>query len=204
MVGDSLQGHEKRAISSTREGWLLRINDIILYMKKLIFILGASGSGKTTNVKNIENKYSDKYHFAYFDQPRVPSVEEVQEKHGGWENWGVERTNDWVKKIKENYIEDRVTIFDVHTKPQNIENACNDFGIIDYVVILLDCSDDERKNRLIERGQPHLINDSLFEWALFLRDEAVKRDYIVIENTGLTIEDGLKKVEDKVEELSKS
>jgi dephospho-CoA kinase len=172
-------------------------------MKKVIFILGASGSGKTTNVKNIENKYSDKYYFAYFDQPKVPSVEEVQEKHGGWENWGIERTNEWVKKIKENYIEERVTIFDVHTKPQNIENACNDFGIIDYVVILLDCSDDERKKRLIERGQPHLINDSLLEWAQFLRDEAVKRDYIVIENTGLTLEDGLKKVENKVEELSK-
>ena len=56
-------------------------------MKKIIFILGASGSGKTTNVKNIENKYGDKYYFVYFDQPKVPSVEEVQEKHGGWENW---------------------------------------------------------------------------------------------------------------------
>lgn len=172
-------------------------------MKKLIFILGASGSGKTTNVKNIETKYPDKYHFAYFDQPKVPSVEEVQEKYGGWENWGIERTNEWVKKIKENYIENRVTIFDVHTKPENIENACKDFDITDYVVILLDCLDDERKKRLIERGQPHLINDSLLEWAQFLRNEAINKNYIIINNTALTVEEGLKKVEEKVEELSK-
>jgi hypothetical protein len=171
-------------------------------MKKLIFILGASGSGKTTNVKNIETKHPDKYHFAYFDQPKVPSVEEVQEKYGGWENWGIERTNDWVKKIRESYIENKVTIFDVHTKPENIENACRDFGITNYIVILLDCSDDERKKRLTERGQPHLINDSLFEWAQFLRKEAENKNYIVIENTGLTVEEGFRKVEEKVEELS--
>lgn len=173
-------------------------------MKKIIFILGASGSGKTTNVKNIENKYGDKYYFAYFDQPKVPSVEEVQEKYGGWENWGIERTNEWIKKIKEDYLENRITIFDVHTKPENFENACNNFGITDYVVILLDCSDDERKKRLTERGQPHLINDSLLEWAQFLRNEAKNKNYIIIDNTEFSIEEGFKKVEDKVEELSKN
>lgn len=171
-------------------------------MNKLIFILGASGSGKTTNVKNLETKYPNKYHFAYFDQPKVPSGEEVVEKYGGWENWGIQRTNEWVKKIKENYIEQRITIFDVHTKPDNIENACRNFGITDYVVILLNCSNDERKKRLLERGQPHLINDSLLEWAQFLRNEAVARNYIVIDNTKLTLEEGLTKVEEKVEELS--
>ncbi|MBP7831957.1 MAG: AAA family ATPase [Candidatus Pacebacteria bacterium] len=171
-------------------------------MNKLIFILGASGSGKTTNVKNIEAKYPDKYHFAYFDQPKVPSAGEVEEKHGGWEKWGIERTNEWVKKIKENYIESRVTLFDVHTKPENIENACKDFNITDYAVILLDCSDDERKKRLTDRGQPHLINDSLFEWAQFLRNEAFNKNYIIIDNTELTEVEGLKKVQEKVEELS--
>lgn len=173
-------------------------------MKKLIFVLGASGSGKTTNVKNIETKYPDKYHFAYFDQPRVPSAEEVLEKYGGWDNWGIERTNEWIKKIKENYIENRITIFDVHTKPENFENACKNFDITDYVVILLDCSDDERKKRLTERGQPHLINDSLFDWAHFLRNEAINKNYIIIDNTKLTLEDGGKKVESIIEELSKN
>lgn len=172
------------------------------YMKKLIFILGASGSGKTTNVKNIETKHPGKYFFAYFDQPKVPSGDEVKEQYGDWENWGIQRTNEWVSKIKNEYIENKVTIFDVHTKPINLENACRDFGITDYVVILLDCSDDERKERLMERGQPHLINDSLLSWAQFLRDEGKKKGYIVIDNTDLIVEEGLKKVEEKVEELS--
>ena len=171
-------------------------------MKKLFFILGASGSGKTTNVKRIEIKYPDKYHFCYFDWPRVPSLDEVKEKYGNWEAWGIKRTNEWIKRIKENYIENKVTIFDVHTQPINIENACKEFGITDFVVILLDCSDSERKKRLTERGQPKLINDSLLTWAQFLREEGVKKNYIIIDNTELTPEEGFKKIEEKIKELS--
>jgi len=171
-------------------------------MKKLIFILGASGSGKTSNVKNIESKNQDKYHFAYFDQLGVPSEKEVIEKHGGWEKWGLQRLNNLVQKIKEDYIENQVTIFDVQNKPENIENVCKEFGIINHTVILLDCSDEERKNRLMQRNQPHLITGSLLTWAQFLRDEAAQRGYIVIDNTNLTVEEGFKKVEQKVKELS--
>lgn len=170
-------------------------------MKKLIFILGASGSGKTTLVKNIEAKNPDKYYFCYFDQPGVPSEEEVKEKYGNWEAWGIERTNEWIRRIKENYIESRVTIFDVHTHPINIENACKNFGITDYAVILLDCSDDERKRRLTQRGEPELITDSLLTWAKLLREESCKRNYTIIDNTEFTPEEGLKEVEVKIEEL---
>lgn len=171
-------------------------------MKKLIFILGASGSGKTSNVKNIESKNQDEYHFAYFDQLGVPPEKEVVEKHGGWEKWGLQRLNDLVKKIKGDYIENRVTIFDVQNKPENIENVCKEFGISNYAIILLDCSNEERKNRLMQRNQPHLITDSLLTWAQFLRDEATHRGYTIIDNTKLTVEEGFKKVEEKVKELS--
>lgn len=172
-------------------------------MKKLIFILGASGSGKTTIVKKIEVKYPDRYYFCYFDQPRVPSEGEVKEKYGDWFAWGIYRTNEWVKKIKENYIENRVTLFDVHTQPVNIDNACKEFGIEDYAVILLDCSDEERKKRLTERGQPELITDSLLSWARFLREDALKRNYIIIDNTELTPEEGFEMVHSNIEELTK-
>jgi dephospho-CoA kinase len=173
-------------------------------VKKLIFILGASGSGKTTTVKKIEAKHRDEYYFCYFDQPRVPSEEEMKEKYGSWEVWGIERTNEWIKQIKENYIENRVTIFDVHTHPINIENACKEFGITDYAIILLDCSDDERKRRLIQRGQPELITASLPTWAQLLRDEGIKRNLYYINNTGLAPEEGFRKVETKIGEILKN
>lgn len=171
-------------------------------MKKLIFILGASGSGKTSNVRNIESKYQDKYHFAYFDQLGVPPEKEVIEKYGGWEKWGLQRLKELIEKIKKDYIQNRVTIFDVQNKPENIEDVCKEFGISNYVVILLDCSDEERKNRLVQRNQSHLITDSLITWAQFLRDESTHRGYTIIDNTGLTVEEGFKKVEERVKEIS--
>jgi gluconate kinase len=164
-------------------------------MEKIIFILGASGSGKTTTVENIESENPDKYFFAYFDQPKVPSEEEIEKQYGNWENWGIQRTNEWLDKIK-NKNKDRVTIFDIQTKPENIENACKKFEITDYAIIILDCSDDERKKRLIERGQPYLINDSLLDWAQFLRNEANDNDYIIIDNTELTKKEGFQKVKE--------
>jgi len=164
-------------------------------MKKIIFVLGASGSGKTTTVEYIESENPDKYFFAYFDQPKVPSEEEIEKQYGNWENWGIQRTNEWLDKIK-NKNKDRVTIFDIQTKPENIENACKKFEITDYAIIILDCSNEERKKRLIERGQPNLINDSLFDWAQFLRDEACKNDYIIIDNTELIKKKGFKKVKE--------
>jgi uridine kinase len=69
-------------------------------MEKIIFILGASGSGKTTTVENIESENPDKYFFAYFDQPKVPSEEEIKKEYKDWENWGIQRTNEWFNKIK--------------------------------------------------------------------------------------------------------
>ena len=69
-------------------------------MKKIIFVLGASGSGKTTTVEYIESENPDKYFFAYFDQPKVPSEEEIEKQYGNWENWGIQRTNEWLDKIK--------------------------------------------------------------------------------------------------------
>jgi dephospho-CoA kinase len=164
-------------------------------MEKIIFILGASGSGKTTTVENIESENPDKYFFAYFDQPKVPSEEEIKKEYKDWENWGIQRTNEWFNKIK-NKSKNRVTIFDIQTKPTNIENACKKFDVTDYAIIILDCSDDERKKRLIERGQPYLINDSLLDWAQFLRNEANDNDYIIIDNTELTKKEGFQKVKE--------
>jgi len=172
-------------------------------MKKLICILGASGSGKTSNVEKLELKYRDEYCFAYFDKLGVPSEQEVKEKYGDWESWGIQRTNDLMGKIKNEYIQNKTVIFDVHTKPVNIEKACEMFEIGECEVILLDCSDDERKERLLKRKQPHLINKSLFEWAEFLRNEARERGYIIIDNTNLTPEEGFKKIEELVQKNSK-
>jgi hypothetical protein len=46
-----------------------------------------------------------------------------------------------------------------------------------------------------------LINDSLLTWAQFLREEAVKRNYIIVDNTNLTQEKCFEEVEREIDYL---
>ncbi len=58
-------------------------------------------------------------------------------------------------------------------------------GITDYDVILLDCSDEERRRRLFDRGQKELADENMMNWAKYLRRESELRGYHIIDITYL-------------------
>lgn len=48
-------------------------------------------------------------------------------------------------------------------------------SIGDYTLLLIDCDDKARAQRLIiERGQPELANEGMMNWASYLRKEAAR------------------------------
>ncbi len=160
-------------------------------MKKLIFVMGASGSGKTFALKKIEKETSDQYAICHFDSLGIPSEKEVREKWNGWDTWVKMRVNEWMEIILKNYLNNKITILDGQFRPELIEEVCKRNGISDYKVILIDCSDTERKKRLLKRGQPELANETLPIWAKFLREEYAKRGFTIIDNTSLSEEEGV-------------
>jgi dephospho-CoA kinase len=156
-------------------------------MKTLYFIIGSSGSGKTTAVKNLQREGVIDAEFFYFDNVGVPSNEEMVAKFGsgeGWQKWG---TSHWVKKAK-GVLVGKVVVLDGQTRPSFIEEACKEEEIDDYKIILIDCSDEERRKRLTERGQPELAHADMMNWAKYLRNECTKRNCVVIDNTNFTQE----------------
>ena len=155
-------------------------------MSKIYFIIGASGSGKTTAVKNIEKTNPDDFQYCYFDSVGVPSNEEMIKKFGSGDNWQKTNTNYWVKKMKEG---DKPAILDGQTRPSFIEEACKENSVISFEVILFDCSDEVRKQRLVDRGHPELANEQMMNWAKYLREESLLRGYSIIDNTNLTQEE---------------
>jgi dephospho-CoA kinase len=157
-------------------------------MNKIYFIIGASGAGKTTAVKNIEKTNSNDFLYCYFDSIGVPKEEEMIEKFGSGENWQKINTQNWVKKIKES-LAIKPAILDGQTMPSFVEEACKKNGVIAYEVILFDCSDEVRRQRLINRGHPELANDRMMNWARYLREESMSRNYKIIDNTNLTEEE---------------
>jgi dephospho-CoA kinase len=120
-------------------------------MKKIFFVTGASGSGKTTVVKALDRVCFPEFKIIYFDSIGVPSLDEMNAKYNGPEEWQKIKTNEWVKTIKETLIDDKHVIFDGQIRPIFIQEACLKNEMRAYEVILFDCSDEERKRRLVER-----------------------------------------------------
>jgi hypothetical protein len=107
---------------------------------------------------------------------------------GSTEAWQRNNTIKWVKEIGEKYLKGNNILFDIQSRPSFIDEACKNIGVLDYKIILFDCSDEERKRRLTEeRNQPHLATDRMMDWARYLREACVAKNCEVIDNTNMTI-----------------
>ncbi|MEI7488617.1 MAG: AAA family ATPase [Chryseobacterium sp.] len=169
-------------------------------MNKTFFVIGASGSGKTTVIKALDEAGLLNFKTVYFDSIGVPSLEEMNVKYNGPEEWQRIKTAEWAKIIKETFILDTNVILDGQTRPIFIEEACIENDIIAYEVILFDCSDEERTKRLVARGHPELANEQMMNWARYLRQESQKPAYQIIDNTDLTFEETLSQFLDWLKE----
>ncbi len=156
--------------------------------KKLFFLIGASGSGKTTATEELEKQGLVNFKILYFDSIGAPSIEEMEENYGGPEEWQKAKTIEWVRIIKKDFLPNAHVLFDGQTRPSFIEQACQINGITDFEVILFDCTNEERKRRLVDRDQVHLADENMMNWAKYLRKECQDRDYRVIDNTHMKIE----------------
>jgi adenylate kinase family enzyme len=164
-------------------------------MKKLFFLIGSSGSGKTTATKAIEVMNLSDLQVCYSDSIKVPSMDEMVKQYGSQEEWQRQNTIWWVTKIKKEYLSKKDVLFDIQSRPPFIDEACIQNSISSYEVILFDCSDEERKRRLIiERKQPELANDQMMDWARYLRERCVGKNHTILDNTNLLPEQGLKRL----------
>lgn len=157
---------------------------------KIYFIIGASGSGKTTTLKQFEKVIPQYCTLIHFDSIGIPSFEEMKKEYGSMEEWQRVKTGDWVKKIAEEKLPFSNVIFDAQIRPSFIREACN-LHKVDYKIILFDCIDRERKKRLVSRGHPELADENMMNWAAFLRRECQKYQYKIIDNSHITLDQTL-------------
>jgi adenylate kinase family enzyme len=156
-------------------------------MNKLYFVIGASGAGKTTATNELENKRPD-IKFCYPDkEERIPSMEEMIKEYGSTDNWQLQKTIAWVRDIKEKYLQDKSVILDTQTRYDFIKTACEENNIENFKVILFDCENSIRNNRIHTRGQSELINLKMDDWARYLREDAKKHNLPIIDTTNIDV-----------------
>ena len=84
-----------------------------------------------------------------------------------------------------------LVIFDGSVKPSDVRQAADRAGLPHLKTVLVDCSHDERKRRLVEeRKQPGLDHLDMYAWAAYLRGQADVLGLEIIDTTSLTIDEG--------------
>ncbi len=153
-------------------------------MHTLFFIIGASGSGKTAAVRDLER--TGGAHAFYFDSVGVPSEQERAKKWGSDGGWQRAMTIEWVRRIRPK-LATAPAVLDAQTRPSFIVEACELAGVMSYCIILLTCSDDVRRERLLKRGQPGLASERMMAWARYLVAEAERVGGTIVNNDDLSI-----------------
>jgi len=129
----------------------------------LIFVTGASGSGKTAVIPGLRKRLPE-FDIHDFDERDVPSNADT--------HWRQQQTEYWINKGIENQRRGRDTIICGGAVYGEILACPSIHQIDDLAVCLLDCSDIVRIDRMRRRGTNEPTMEMLC-WAAWLRVHAV-------------------------------
>jgi uridine kinase len=147
----------------------------------IILITGASGSGKTTILKVIEQQLpANKISVNYFDDIGVPSVEAMIAEYGSCEKWQEAKTNAWEEKLAK--ITKKEFIFlEGSFNPEFAKNYSRLFCIHADRAI--------REERLINhRNQPELATEDMDNLAQILKNNTLKMGGVVIDSSNRNVD----------------
>jgi ribose 1,5-bisphosphokinase PhnN len=166
----------------------------------ILFVIGASGAGKTAAVTELAARPSSAARCFYFDSIGVPSHEAMVREFGSGEQWQAHATRQWVDQLVADGYND-VAVRDGQTCPSFITAATAGAGSVCTNIVLLDCSPDVRATRLAVRGQPELASSQMTSWAAYLRGQADALGLAVVNTSALTIAEVADALEQQVARL---
>jgi hypothetical protein len=150
----------------------------------LLFVIGASGVGKTAAVDLLARRALPGVRCYQFDAIGVPSPDAMEREFGGAENWQAVATAHWVERLARNPDGADVAVLEGQTRPSFIRPALERARMRHARIVLLDCQPDVRAMRLAgPRGQPELATSRMEAWAAYLRGQADALALPVVDTT---------------------
>ncbi len=156
--------------------------------KKIFFITGASGTGKTSLISELKKKYKSKdWMFLNFDSIGIPSSDEMIKQSGSLEKWQKDTTYKWISKLIREYKGVSIIIFEGQVNVEFIKSGFSQYNYSDYEIVLIDCKKDIMAKRLTkDRNQPELLTQDMEKWLLFLRGQAREYEVRIIDTSSKT------------------
>ena len=158
----------------------------------LVVLIGASGAGKTTIARAIEDRCAGSVEVFFFDRIGVPSPERMIEEHGSGEQWQRAKTIEWMSRLARRVKPGRQILFEGQTRLAFLEEGAAAAGPLAFRPVLIDCDDTTRTTRLTrDRGQPELATEGMLNWARYLRREAKDRGCAILDTSTLSLDDAV-------------
>ena len=168
----------------------------------IVVVTGASGAGKTAAVAALEKRALPGVACFYFDSIGIPTLEVMEQEHGGAERWQADTTNAWLTRLAALGDGVRIAILDGQTRPSTVLAAPGAGTTWHPQVVLFDCSPEVRAARLHgPRGQPELGTARMDSWAAYLRGQADALGLPIVDTTALTIDETAQRLEAIVQGL---
>ena len=163
----------------------------------LVVLTGASGGGKTAIARAIETVHPEFTVFR-FDTIGVPSAEAMATFGAGHQPggaWQRAMTLEWFKRITPVLKRGGKVLFEGQMRIAFIKEALAICDISNARVILVDCDDQTRADRLTnDRRQPELADDSMMGWSKYLRQEAVEARCEIFDTGTLAVADCVRRI----------
>jgi dephospho-CoA kinase len=161
----------------------------------ILFLTGASGSGKTTVVRALRAGDPSGV-YLHFDSIGVPDEQTRVREFGSGERWQAETTRRWIAKIVAEQGANPLVVLEGQVRPSFAERAMTEYGVATSAIVLVHCDDEEREARLSARGQPELASETMRSWAAFLQREAQARGLVIVDTTRMAVADAATSVLD--------
>ena len=160
----------------------------------LVIMTGASGSGKTTIAKTIQEQYPSITVFR-FDTIGVPSAEEMATFGSGHQPggaWQRAMTMKWLERIAPLVTAGKKVLFEGQMRIAFIREALAASKIENVRIFCVECDDATRMRRLThERLQPELANESMTGWSRYLHKEALEAGCEFLDTTHQSLSDSV-------------
>ena len=165
-------------------------------MPFLLFLSGASGSGKTAVLPHLQQFIpNQRIELLHFDSIGIPTRDEMISQAGSLERWQEEATHSWIQRISCEYKDASFVVLEGQANPNFVRSACARYAISEYEILLLDCDWDIRAARLIEsRREAELATPEMKNWSDYLRNQAQQQKITVIDTTTKTSKEVAKEI----------
>ena len=162
---------------------------VITVKPAVLFVIGASGAGKTAAVEALRSRHLPGVRCYCFDSVGVPSPAAMNREWGSGERWQEEMTKRWIERIAANTDNCEVAVLEGQTRPSFIGPHGARAGIRHVRILLLDCTPAVRLERLRDlRAQPELARERMDAWAVYLRGQADALGLRVLDTSAISIQ----------------